>query len=97
MHCHGRLLKIIYTLLSTPLTFHQSFYHLAVSPNCTVHSNCIHYYAKKQPLTLKSVENDTVEALRMTHNHCLLYDQSQNNISKETKKREQASKPSKPL
>lgn len=34
-------------LYSPPLTFHQSFYHWAISPNCVVQCNCIHYYAKK--------------------------------------------------
>lgn len=32
-------------LYSPPLTFHQSFYHWAISPNCAVQCNCIHYYA----------------------------------------------------
>ncbi len=39
---------------------------------------------KKQPLTLKYNEKDTLEPFCMTHNHCLLYNQSQNNISKES-------------
>ncbi len=54
---------------------------------------------KKQPLTLKYIEKDTQEPFCMTHNHCLLYNQSQNNISKETFffKTNRQVKPSKPL
>lgn len=87
-------------LYSPPLTFHPCLYHWAILPNCTVQCNCIHYYAKKQPLTLKHFEKDTLEPFCMAHNHCLLYNQSQNNISKETIsffKTDRQVKPSKPL
>lgn len=69
-------------LYSPPLTFHPSFYHWAIPPNCTVQCNCIHAKKTTTHLRLKFIKQDTVELLCMTYKHSLLYNQSQNNILK---------------